>query len=271
MSSGNRSLGEIRRFWESRAIEIGKFRRASSTAYYLEGEKRIIGPWLNGSSRCGANGCKVLKLDLWNEVKNTNILAWIASQGATTHAIDISYNLVRQATDEFIDSGLVPRFSVASLYELPYRQESFDFLYTMGTIEHARNMDRCVAEIFRVLKPGGVAVVGIPNKHDPFLRPLLVYLMNKLGIYPYGFEQSLSRRGLRAMLSRAGFEVLESDGVLFMPGVIRMAELALLDSYHLLSRAVGSMHWPFRILARVFPRLNKHGYLIAFTVRRPAG
>ncbi len=266
MSSESQSLGEIRRFWERQALEIGEFRRASSTAYYLEGEKRIIGHWLNGG-----NGCKVLKLDLWNEVKNTNILAWMASQGAVTHAIDISFNLVRQAADEFKSSGLVPRFSVASLYELPYKPESFDFLYSMGTIEHVHDMDRCVAEIYRVLKPGGIAVVGVPNKHDPFLRPLLVYVMSKLGIYPYGFEQSLSRRELRAMLSGAGFEVIESDGVLFMPGVIRMAELALLDSHHLLSNAVGFLHWPFRILARVFPRLNKHGYLIAFSARRPAG
>jgi len=266
MSSESQNLGEVRRFWERQALRIGEFRLAASTAYYLEGEKRIIRPWLNS-----ANGCKVLKLDLWNEVKNTNILAWMASQGATTHAIDISFNLARQAAAEFKSSGLVPRFSVASLYELPFKTGSFNFLYTMGTIEHAQDMDRCVAEIYRVLKPGGIAVVGIPNKHDPFLRPLLVYMMNKLGIYPYGLEQSLSRRGLQAMLSRAGFEVLQSDGVLFMPGVIRMAELALLDSYRMLSSVIGSLHWPFRILARVFPRLNQHGYLVACIVRRPEG
>ena len=266
MSSESRKLGEVKRFWERQAVKIGEFRRAASTAYYLEGEKRIIRPWFNFT-----NGCKVLKLDLWNEVKNTNILAWMALQGATTHAVDISFNLVRQAADEFRSSGLVPRFSVASLYELPFKAESFDFLYTMGTIEHAPDMDRCVAEIYRVMKPGGIAVVGVPNKHDPFLRPLLVYAMDKLGIYPYGLEQSLSHKGLRAMLARAGFEVLHSDGILFMPGVLRMAELALFDSHRVLSGMVGALHWPFRALARAFPRLNRHGYLVACIVKRPAG
>lgn len=266
MSSEIQKLGEMKRFWERQAERIGEFRQASSTAYYLEGEKRLIRPWLNGM-----NGCKVLKLDLWNEVKNTNILAWMALQGATTHAVDISFNLVRKAADEFRTSGLVPRFSVASLYQLPFKPESFDFLYTMGTIEHAEDMDRCVAEIYRVLKPGGIAVVGVPNKHDPFLRPLLVYAMNQLGIYPYGLEQSLSRKGLRAMLSRAGFEILHSDGILFMPGVLRMAELALFDSHRRLSEMLGALHWPFRALTRVFPGLNRHGYLVACVARRPAG
>ena len=260
----NPNLGEMRSFWEGQVRKLGDFRRASSTAYYLEGEIRIIESWFNG-----ANPGKVLKLDLWNEVKNTSILEWMAARGAATHAVDISFGLAKQAAEEFVNSGLVPRFLVGSLYELPYKPASFDFLYTMGTIEHTPDMERCVSEIYRVLKPGGIAVVGVPNKHDPFLRPLLVFLMNQAGIYPYGLEQSLSKKELGAMLSRGGFEVLKSDGVLFMPGILRMAELALLDKLPVLSRILGALHWPFRILARVFPALNRHGYLVACVVRKP--
>lgn len=264
MSLESPNLGEMRRFWERQALELGDFRRALSTAYYMEGEKRLIRRWLNGS-----NGAKVLKLDLWNEVKNTNILAWIASEGAKTYAIDISSNLASKASGEFRSQGLVPRFAVASLYDLPLKSDSFDFLYSMGTIEHAPDMGRCVAEIFRVLRPGGIAVVGVPNKHDPFLRPLVVHLMNMAGIYPYGFEQSLTSKELRKLLIEGGFEILHSDGVLFMPGVIRMMELALLKRHPLLSKAVGSVHWPFRLLSRIFPRLHRHGYLVACIVKRP--
>ena len=92
MSLKSPNLGEMRSFWEKQALRMGRFRHASSTAYYLEDEKRIIKAWFNYD-----NGCKVLKLDLWNEVKNTNILAWMASQGAKSYAVDISFNLVKQA------------------------------------------------------------------------------------------------------------------------------------------------------------------------------
>ncbi len=265
MSSEKLTLGEMRRFWERQALSMERFQHASSTQYYLEDEKRLIEFSLNGQKEC-----KVLKLDLWNEVKNTNILAWMASKGATTHAVDISFNLTKQANDEFLKSGLTPRFSVASLYELPFKSKSFDFLYTMGTIEHAPDMDRCVAEIFRVLKPGGVALVGVPNKHDPFLRPLVVYVMNKLGIYPYGFEQSLTSKELSAMLKKANFEVLKSYRFHFMSEVLRMFEMTILKTVPLWSRMVVYLHWPFRLLAKTFPNLHRHGYLVACIVRRPS-
>ena len=32
---------------------------------------------------------------------------------------------------------------------------------------------RPIAEMARVLKPGGRAIIGVPNRHDPFLRPAL--------------------------------------------------------------------------------------------------
>ncbi len=33
---------ELRRFWERQAERLGSFRSASSTAYYLEGEQRLL-------------------------------------------------------------------------------------------------------------------------------------------------------------------------------------------------------------------------------------
>ncbi|MBW2534930.1 MAG: methyltransferase domain-containing protein [Deltaproteobacteria bacterium] len=251
-------------FWERQVRRLGRFRGAPSTGYYLEGEKRLIDRCLPEPA-----GARVLKLDLWNEVKNTNVLGWLADRGAITCAVDISGELARQAAEQFRAAGRVPRFGVANLYHLPFADGSFDFLYTMGTIEHAPEMDRCVAEIHRVLKPGGTAVVGVPNRLDPFARPALVALMNLLGIYPYGFEQSLSRKELAGLCESGGLEVFDTDGVLFMPGALRMAELWLMVRSAKAGRAVGSLHWPFRALADALPALNKHGYLIAALVRKP--
>ena len=43
-----------------------------------------------------------------------------------------------------------------------------------------------------MLKPGGTAIIGVPNKLDPFLRPLLVHVLNALGFYAYGMEKSFT-------------------------------------------------------------------------------
>jgi SAM-dependent methyltransferase len=47
-----------------------------------------------------------------------------------------------------------------------------------------------VEEMARVLKPGGRAIVGVPNRHDPFLRPLFATALQAIGLYGYGYEKS---------------------------------------------------------------------------------
>ena len=109
----------------------------------------------------------------------------------------------------------------------------------------------------------------MPNRRDPFLRPLVVALMYRLGLYGYGFEKSYSRPTFRRMLEEAGFEVLEESAILFIPGYLRMAELAL----HSWARPLTVLTVPlvklFRFLSRRFPGLRRHGYLLATAVRRP--
>jgi hypothetical protein len=73
--------------------------------------------------------------------------------------------------------------------------------------------------------PGG-AIVGVPNRHDPFLRPILVAGLRALGLYAYGYQKSYSRRGLREMLERAGLTVVAETAILFIPGWLRMLDLA---------------------------------------------
>ena len=44
---------------------------------------------------------RVLKTDLWDEAKNTRILAWASRQGARAYGIDISEPTVIQARSAF--------------------------------------------------------------------------------------------------------------------------------------------------------------------------
>lgn len=115
--------------------------------------------------------------------------------------MDISAPIVTQARAAFTTLPHAPvlRGAVGDVRDLPYRNDSFDAVYSMGTIEHFDETERAVAEIARVLKPGGRAIVGVPNRHDPFLRPLLATALQAVGSYGYGYEKSYSRRALRGM------------------------------------------------------------------------
>ena len=153
---------------------------------------------------------------------------------------------------------------------LPFPSGSFDAIYSMGTVEHFADTDGAVREIFRVVRPGGRVVIGVPNRWDPFLRPLLVVLLYRLGLYGYGFEKSYSRRTFRRMLTRAGFEVTAETGILFIPGWLRMLDLACYTWARPLSRLTGLAVAPFHHLSRWLPWLRRYGYLLATVAVRPA-
>ena len=139
----------------------------------------------------------------------------------------------------------------------------------MGTIEHFDETERAVDEIARVLKPGGRAIIGVPNRYDPFLRPLVVSALQALGLYAYGYEKSYSRPALREMLEHAGFVVVAETAILFIPGHLRMLDLACHAWCRPLAAVTGALVWPFAFLDRHLPSVRRHGYLLATVALKP--
>ena len=50
------------------------------------------------------------------------------------------------------------------IYELPFKDNELDGLMMVRVTHHLKNLDKAVAELYRVLKPGGVAVIEVANK-----------------------------------------------------------------------------------------------------------
>jgi SAM-dependent methyltransferase len=253
-----------RRFWTRVGDRFPDLSGAASTRFYAENERRLLTEHFPALA-----GLRILKTDLWDEARNTRILAWASQQGACAHGIDISAPTVRQALDAFDDIQKRLHAAVADVRLLPYRDGSFDAIYSMGTIEHFDETVQAVGEMARVLKPGGRAIIGVPNRHDPFLRPLLATALQAVGLYAYGYEKSYSRRALRQMLERAGFEVVAETAILFIPGWLRMLDLACHAWCRPLTMVTGALVWPFVVLDRHLPVVRRHGYLLATVVVKP--
>jgi SAM-dependent methyltransferase len=206
--------------WERIAESMPDFSRARSSEYYRLCEIALIereaGP-LAGKS--------VLKLDLWNEAINTRILNWIESRGATAYGLDLSHGVTRRAHVNAAAAGSKLSLVNADIREVPFAPESFDVVYTMGTIEHIAEYRDAMREIHRVLRPGGIALIGVPYKWDIFLRPLLVAVLEAFNRYPYAPEKSFSARELRRDIEGIGLKVTRRTGILALPGVLRMADL----------------------------------------------
>src|SRR5207302_3127225 len=54
----------------------------------------------------------------------------------------------------------------ATALELPFAAASFEYVYSIGCLHHTGDLSRAVAEVHRVLRPGGYAVVMLYNHHS---------------------------------------------------------------------------------------------------------
>src|SRR3954453_4314041 len=254
-----------RRFWARVGTRFPDLGGAASTRYYAANEERLFAEHL-----APLDGLRILKTDLWDEAKNTRILAWAAARGARPYGVDISEPTVRQGQGAFAATTAPRRAAAGAVRALPFADDSFDAIYSMGTIEHFDETEQAVREMARVLKPGGRAIIGVPNRHDPFLPPLMATVMEALGLYAYGYEKSYSRRALRDMLQRAGFAVTAETAILFIPGTLRILDLACHSWCRPLSVLTGAMVAPFVWLDRHIPWVRRHGYLLATVAVKPS-
>lgn len=252
------SVEEARNVWNERAKSMGFFSEAPSTIYYRKSEIRLFKEFFKN-----LKGKKILKSDLWNEVNNTRILMWAGEKGAKVCGIDISDYLVKEAGKNLKKAGINSEFKCCDIRDIAFSDNSFDFVYSMGTIEHMPDYDKAISELARVLKPGGTAIIGVPNKHDPFLRPVMVWILDKLEKYPYSPEKSFSMNELKKEVEKAGLKVRDTTGILFMPGILRIADMFFYKRAKPLCAVTGALLKAFDYFENKSAWCKRRGYLIA--------
>jgi SAM-dependent methyltransferase len=90
-------------------------------------------------------------------------LAPLLARGARVIAVDLSQELLDLARKRLAISKLKlePQFIVASAYDVPLPDASVDAIFCASLLHHL-NVSRAMAEMKRLLKPQGVAVVKEP-------------------------------------------------------------------------------------------------------------
>jgi len=94
-----------------------------------------------------------------------------------------------------------------SIYELPFQDESFDCVIISEVLEHLHEDDRALAEVRRVLKPGGVLAASVPREGP---EAVCWALSKRYRNTPGGHVRIYRRKALRKKLSRAGYAIYGS-------------------------------------------------------------
>ncbi|MEM2908691.1 MAG: class I SAM-dependent methyltransferase [Candidatus Bilamarchaeaceae archaeon] len=85
--------------------------------------------------------------------------------------VDVSPKRVKTAKERLGDKATI---IIADARKLPFRDQFFDVVVCSEVLEHIRNPDLVISEIFRVTKNGGVAIITVPNEQIMCLGRLLM-------------------------------------------------------------------------------------------------
>ncbi len=89
-----------------------------------------------------------------------------AQAGARLTGIDLTDRAVEHTGRRFELFGLKSDLRVADAESLPFADASFDWVYSWGVLHHSPDTAHAIDEVWRVLRPGGVARIMIYHKHS---------------------------------------------------------------------------------------------------------
>src|SRR5436190_15804398 len=88
----------------------------------------------------------------------------MARLGYCVTGIDPSERSIAVARTHAHDAGLAIDYRSGAGESLPFEDTTFDAAYCLDVLEHVSDVDKVIAEIQRILKPGGVFVFDTINR-----------------------------------------------------------------------------------------------------------
>ena len=90
---------------------------------------------------------------------NGYVLSRYARHGAEVHGVDLTPKAVELSRRRFELDGLPGTFEVINGVQLPFPDDHFDIVCSMGVLHHIADPRPTIAEIYRVMKPGGTLIL----------------------------------------------------------------------------------------------------------------
>lgn len=165
-SAADKRLDRVRHFWDNHIHDWKVAKSEAGTAAFFEEieayrfEKLHYLPKLVDFA--GFAGRSVL--DVGCGVGND--LARFARGGAEVTGIDLAPHSIELAERNFAQRGLEGRFLVMDGEQMDFPDDHFDLVYCHTVLHFTPKPERMVAEIHRVLKPDGEAIIMTVNRRS---------------------------------------------------------------------------------------------------------
>jgi len=181
----------------------------------------------------------------------------LAKRGGRMTLVDISPKSLAFAKRHFEGERLPAQYAIQDGLRLGFRDGVFDVVFNGGVIEHFTDEGKIalIREMYRVVKPGGLLVIVVPNARDVPFR-LGKWIAERRGKWIFGFEDDLSEGRFRTLAERAGLTGVEFSahnpvvGWWFLPYGRRLTDLLGLNT------------------ARWHARRSRFGHVLALAARK---
>ena len=161
ITTGDAYKDQVQNQWNSNPVgpQYAKVHRPHTLEWYKEIEAHrygVYGPWmLEVMEFAEHKGHDLLEIGAGIGTD----LSQFARHGANVTDLDLSAGHMAHARENFALRGLHARFVHHDAERLPFDDNSFDVVYSNGVLHHTPNTRQVVAEIKRVLRPGGKAII----------------------------------------------------------------------------------------------------------------
>ncbi|HVN86308.1 MAG TPA: class I SAM-dependent methyltransferase [Candidatus Binatia bacterium] len=201
LRTADRNKQETQKQWNENPCGAETVREAigpGSLSFYREARRHrytTYGPWFDS----------VIRFD---EVRNQRVLEIGVGLGSdhfrfaanhnTMTAVDLTREHLRHTQRHLALEGLSTEAVFGDAEQLPFDDDCFDVVYTFGVLHHTTDIRSALVEIRRVLRPGGLALVGLYHRDSYYfwIQKVLVEGLLKAGFL---------RRGYRGVMSTVEF------------------------------------------------------------------
>jgi ubiquinone/menaquinone biosynthesis C-methylase UbiE len=161
---------------------------------------------------------------------------------------------------EYCRHRSLPHLARADVHCIPVADNSANVLLALDLVEHVRDDRQVLSEFFRVLKPGGVAIISVPahkglwSNHDVALHHFRRYeksefydLVTSAGFSPIKYTYSLAVAYIPALIFRSAKKMLISNSPPHTDEfrLPRFVNAVLRETVHLEARWLRHRNLPF--------------------------
>jgi len=123
--------------------------------------------------------------------------------------VELSDNALKFAEKNLIKSNLIKGDALS----LPFKDNSFDIVYSAGLIEHFKDMSTVVNEMYRCVKKGGYLILTVPGYSLFYIYKIIAKIF---GFWKLGYERNFTMKSLIKEMKNIGIKgenMIESGAI----------------------------------------------------------